>query len=500
MRLVNFLVKQYLAARIPRISKHFTHPVEQQYQLLNQLVFTLSKTTYGKKYGIQHNTTYTDFRALLPICTYEELKHHISQSIAGQKDVLWPGALRWMAKSSGTTDASKYIPLSTEAIYQNHVHTGKDLMALYYQQQPDSKVFDGKSLMIGGSTAPFNNQIHAGDVSAILIQQLPQWLQPFRVPPLDIILMQNWEQKLERMVEYCSRQNVVSLSGVPSWMYMLLRAVTDANGKRYVSDVWPNLELFVHGGVSLLPYRKRLQDLIGKPINFVDAYNASEGFFAFQDVIGDESLGMWLHPAAGIFYEFVLLDDYRTGQYNAIPMEDVKTGLDYVIVISSNAGLWRYVPGDTVQFTTTNPYRIKLTGRTKNCLNVFGEELMVHNTDKALEDACIKFDCHVSDYTVAPAFAEESGSGWHEWLIEFNGKQPNVQEFELYLDNKLRMLNADYDAKRTGNLLMKPLRVNIVPVNTFYKWMKQNNKAGAQHKVPRLMSNRSILDSVMACS
>lgn len=489
-------MKQYLAARMKRINRSIANPETCQDEILDYLLEQGAKTEYGRHFHFSSFRSYHDFCRNIPLNEYEDLKPWIEQSQAGKEDVLWPGKLKWFAKSSGTTSAkSKFIPLTTEAIKYNHVLGGKDLMAVYYNQFPQSKVFAGKSLIVGGSLTDNFSGAQAGDLSAVLIHRMPEWLQFFRVPSREVITMPNWERKIDAIVNSCLKEDLKSISGVPTWIMMILKRAVEVSGKRNVAEVWPGLELFVHGGVSFVPYKPEFEKLIGKPINYLEAYNASEGFFAFHDFKGE---GMLLHTAADIFYEFIATDELEKEKPHAIPLAEVELNRNYAIVISTTNGLWRYLIGDTVSFTSLKPYRLIITGRTKSFINVFGEEVMVHNTDKALALACAELNCSVRDYTVAPRYLSNNQKGAHEWLVEFDKPPSDVSRFTLRLDHHLQQLNSDYEAKRAGNMALEPLILHAVKPQTFYNWLAAKNKLGGQHKVPRLSNNRQIFDEIWA--
>ncbi|MFN8287029.1 MAG: GH3 auxin-responsive promoter family protein [Chitinophagales bacterium] len=496
MSLINAFMKQYLAARMGRIKSFVSNPHQWQQQIFNHLVQQGSKTAFGKEHSYSAIKQYSDFKNNVPLNDYENLKPWIERIQKGEQNVLWPAPIKWFAKSSGTTtDKSKYIPLTTEAIRFNHVLGGKDLMAIYYNRFPKSRVFAGKSLIVGGSLSENFAGAKAGDLSAVLIHRMPEWLQFFRVPSREVITMSDWEKKIDAIVKSCINENLMSISGVPTWIIMILKRALEVSGKKTVAEVWPELELFVHGGVSFTPYAEEYNRLIGKPINYLEAYNASEGFFAFHDFEGE---GMLLHAGSGIFYEFIPLEELDKPQPQAISLESVEVGKNYAIVISTTTGLWRYMPGDTISFTGTKPYRIIITGRTKSFINVFGEEVMVHNTDKALAQTCAQFNCVAHDYTVAPRFLTSAEKGAHEWLIEFEKEPLDLNLFASRLDENLQRLNSDYEAKREGGLALQQLIVHTVKPQTFYRWLASKNKLGGQHKVPRLNNNRKIFEEIQA--
>ncbi len=480
---------------MPRIRDTVKYPHRYQQQIFNHLLKAGSQTKFGAHFNFNSFKSYNDFNRAVPLNEYEDLKPWIEKIQQGGRDVLWPGKVNWFAKSSGTTaDKSKYIPLTTEAIRFNHVKGGKDLMAIYYNRFPQSRVFAGKSLIVGGSLSENFAGAHAGDLSAVLIHRMPEWLQFFRVPSRQVITMADWEKKIDAIVQTCLHENLMSISGVPTWIMMILKRALEVSGKKNIAEVWPELELFVHGGVSFTPYRHEYNRLIGKPINYLEAYNASEGFFAFNDF---EEEGMLLHIGAGIFYEFVPLEELQNEKPQALLLQEVETGKNYAIVISTTTGLWRYMPGDTVSFTSVNPYRLIITGRTKSFINVFGEEVMVHNTDKALAETCAQLKCSVTDYTVAPRFLTTTEKGGHEWLIEFEKAPQDLKVFSEMLDKNLQLLNSDYEAKRAGDLALQNLIIHSLAPKTFYRWLAAKNKLGGQHKVPRLNNNRKILEEIL---
>lgn len=499
MGAINATIRLYLEARWPRIMRAVHHPIQTQEQTFRQLMLQSGKTVYAAEHGIHTTSNYNSFANSVPVNTYETLFPYINRVIDGEADILWPGKVKWMAKSSGTTNSSsKFIPLSRTAIFDNHVRGGKDLMAMYYRLNPNADVFSGKSLIIGGSlqsATPGGAQ--CGDLSAVLIHQMPEWLQVFREPSRNIVLMPDWEQKIATIVSRCKQMDMRTLSGVPTWMLMILKHLLEVTGKKTVAEVWPNLELFVHGGVNFSPYKTQFEKLIGKPIHYIDAYNASEGFFAFQDTLnaGD---GMLLHTGVGVFYEFIPMQQFNLPNPQAIPLSQVKAGVNYAIVITTNTGLWRYMPGDTVMFTSLQPYRIIVTGRTKHYINMVGEEVMVHNTDEALSKTCRELNCTVTDYSIGPIPLTTSNCGAHEWVVEFETAPFNLSQFEQLLDKHLRQLNSDYDAKRNGNIALGNLVVRNVGNGTFYKWLSLKNKLGGQHKVPRLSNSRTIIEELLA--
>ncbi|MGZ3901706.1 MAG: GH3 auxin-responsive promoter family protein, partial [Bacteroidia bacterium] len=440
--------------------------------------------------------------AIVPVNDYESLKPYIDRTRKGEQNLLWNTDIKWFAKSSGTTDKSKFIPVSNESLDVCNYHGGRDMVTLYCYNSPDTQLFTGKSLALGGSFKEDHfgdyNSYH-GDVSAIIIQNLPMWAEFFRGPDVSIALMDEWESKLERIAETMMDENVTSIAGVPSWMLVLLKRILEKKNAKTINEVWPNLEVYFHGGVSFAPYKEQFIKLFdNKKINFLQLYNASEGFFGIQDQLKSDEMLLMLDY--GIFYEFIDLENWNAGNFHkTIHLEDVKVNTNYAMIITTNAGLWRYQIGDVIHFTSTNPYRFKISGRTKQNINVFGEELMVHNADKAIEMACEKTRALVKDYTVAPVFMQNN-SGAHEWLIEFEKEPTNFDFFVTLLDESLKKQNSDYEAKRYNNYVLHFPEVKILPKDSFYKWLKANNKLGGQYKVPRLSNDRKVLEEILAIS
>lgn len=498
MRYVNKFMREYLRARMARIERMKKSARDEQLHLLQQLLNKATDTRFGKQYGFQHLKNYSQFSQSVPISTYEKLQPYFELIKNGESNVLWPGKVNYFAKSSGTTDRSKYIPLTTNAIDDNHVKGGKDLMAMYYHRFPNSKVFSGKSFITGGSLSEHWGSIGVGDVSAVLLHRMPEWLQYFREPSRQIATMNNWDEKVEAIAQRIANENITTLSGVPTWMMVIMKRVLEISKKDTITEVWPNLELFVHGGIDFTPYKHRFENLVGKSIHYVNTYNASEGFFAFQD---SEEEGMLLHTGCNVFYEFIPFHEFDTNSegQNTVSIEHVELYKRYALVISTNSGLWRYAIGDVVEFTSLNPFRIKIAGRTKQCINMFGEELMVHNTDTAIAQACNELSCSAAHYTVAPTLTS-NGYGYHQWLIEFETTPEDLLQFSSLLDSKLRLLNSDYDAKRTADIILKQLQIVAVKKNTFYTWLKAKGKLGGQHKVPRLKNDTGFITNLTKIS
>ncbi len=489
--------------RMRRIRYFSEHPHEVQLALLSQNIATNSDTVWGKMHDFRHIRNPSDFTKKVPIQDYETLKPYINRMMHGERDVLWSGQVKWFSKSSGTTnDKSKFIPVTIRNLKTCHLKGGWDASALIYNARPETQGFLGKMLLMGGtyeSFAPYP-QTRFGDVSAIMIQHLPSVGNFIYAPGLDIAMMPNFEAKIERMAHALIEEDMRSIGGVPTWTVVLLRRILEITGKQNILEVWPNLEVYMHGGVSFEPYRQTFKQLIPKhDFNYWEIYNASEGFFATQADFGGDELLLLLNN--GIYYEFLPESEWFAKNPRAIPLGAVELGKNYALVISTNAGLWRYVVGDTVMFTSIKPYKIKVTGRTKQFVNAFGEEVMVTNTDKAIAEACASLGAEVSEYTVAPIyFNEAERKGGHEWIVEFSKAPYDLEAFNNVLDNNLQKINSDYEAKRFKNMAMERLRLHAVPLGTFHRWLKAKGKYGGQHKVPRLANHRQYVEEILSFS
>lgn len=499
MAIINSIASWLMKKRMHQIELFIKYPIDVQSEWMSSLLHSGANTQYGKTYKFSEIKNYTQFKEQIPINDYESLKPLIDRTRRGEQNLIWNSDIKWFAKSSGTTDKSKFLPVSKESLDGCHYNAGRDMITLHCYNNPETQLFTGKNLALGGS---FKEDIFGdyhsfhGDVSAIIIQNLPAWADFFRAPDVSIALMDEWESKLEKMALSMMNENVASLAGVPSWMMVLLKRILEKKGARSINQVWPNLEVYFHGGVSFEPYKDQFIKLFDNDkVNFLQLYSASEGFFGIQDQLKSDELLLMLDY--GIYYEFIELNDWLNKDFTRIiNLADVKVGIDYAIIITTNAGLWRYQLGDVIHFTSTNPYRFKISGRTKQHINVFGEELMVHNTEKAIAMACEKTHALVRDYTVAPVFMNEN-SGAHEWLIEFEKEPNNFEFFVALLDESLKKQNSDYEAKRYNNFVLHFPEVKKMPKDTFYKWLKANNKLGGQYKVPRLSNNRTILEEIL---
>lgn len=500
MSLLNFIIKKNLSTYLGQIGKIKRRSVLLQNQVFKNLVSTAINTKWGKKYNYKNIKTYEDFCNNVPLSTYEDLKPYIDRMIHGEPNVLWPGYIKWFSKSSGTTsDRSKYIPISNRSLHDCHLKGSLYVVSHYAKLFPKTKMFGGKGLILGGSKrkAEYNSKAQYGDLSAILIQNTPFWAEILRTPKKSIALMDNWEEKIDKIAEYTMDQNITSISGVPSWMLIVLKRILELKGAKDIKEVWPNLEVFIHGGVNFAPYADQFDEII-KPgsIFYLETYNASEGFFAFQD--RKESKEMMLVTNIGIFYEFIPLDELNKPQPKTIQLKDVNLNTNYAIVISTNAGLWRYIIGDTVQFTCLYPYRIKITGRTTHFINAFGEEVIIENAEKAISEACRITGAKVNEYTAGPVYLSNNDKAAHEWLIEFEKMPHDFEIFVEMLDETLKKVNSDYDAKRYKDLLLQKPLVRIMPEGTFFNWLKNKGKLGGQNKVPRLSNNRKIIDQILS--
>jgi phenylacetate-coenzyme A ligase PaaK-like adenylate-forming protein len=499
MPIINSIASWLMKKRMHQIELFIKYPIDVQQEWLMSLVNDAKETEYGKKHGFDAIKNYFDFKHLVPVSDYEELKPLIERTRKGEQNLLWHSDIKWFAKSSGTTDKSKFIPVSSESLDGCHYNAGRDMITLHCYNNPDTQLFTGKNLALGGSYKEDHfgnyNSFH-GDVSAIIIQNLPLWADFFRAPDVSIALMDEWESKLERMAESMMNENVTSIAGVPSWMLVLLKKILEKKKAGSIREVWSNLEVYFHGGVSFAPYKDQFIKLFDNDkVQFLQLYNASEGFFGIQDQLRSDEMLLMLDY--GIFYEFIEISDWLKKDFSRIAsLEHVKVGVDYAMVITTNAGLWRYQLGDVIRFTSTNPYRFKISGRTRQHINVFGEELMVHNADNAIAAACEKTYAQVKDYTVAPVFMGKQ-SGAHEWLIEFEKEPNNFEYFIALLDESLKKQNSDYEAKRYNNFVLHFPEVKKMPKDSFYKWLKANNKLGGQYKVPRLSNDRKVLEEIL---
>ena len=495
--IINSIASWVLKQRIHQIELFLKYPHEVQEELLMNLIRRAENTVIGAQYDFSSITSYTTFSERVPVSSYEDLQPLIERTRQGEQNVFWDAPIKWFAKSSGTTNAkSKFIPVSNDALEDCHYKGSKDLLCLYLNNNEDSELFLGKSLRLGGSSQIYEDkETLFGDLSAILIENMPIWAEFSSTPSNKISLMSEWETKLTAIINETKNENVTSFAGVPSWMLVLMNRMLEETGKGNLLEVWPNLEVYFHGGVSFEPYREQYQKLLPKSdFKYYEIYNASEGFFAIQDL--NDSSDLLLMLDYGIFYEFMPMDTFGKKKKKIIRLADVELFKNYAIVITTNSGLWRYLIGDTVRFTSLNPYRIRVSGRTKHHINVFGEGLMVENTDQAIAKACQLTQTEVVDYTVAPIFMDGKEKGAHEWMIEFKQNPSDLAQFQKIVDDTLQSLNSDYEAKRYNNMTLNPLIINLARPHLFYDWLKERDKLGGQHKIPRLSNQREYLEQL----
>jgi len=499
MNVISPVISKLARMRLWRVKNWTNHPVESQREVLQDLVSTAQYTTFGKKYNFSSLFSVKNFKASVPIHEYEDLQPYIQRMLNGEENVLWNTPIHWFAKSSGTSNnKSKFIPVSEESLQENHFKASKDVLTNYYNNFPSSNLLTGKSLVVGGSHQlnQLNEEIQYGDLSAVLMQNTPFWGHWLRTPELSVALMDNWETKIETLAQSTAKENVTSLAGVPTWTLILLKRILEITNKKKIIDVWPNLELYINGGVSFVPYREQFENIIGKPINYLEIYNASEGFFAGQECPTLD--GMTLFTEHGVFYEFMPVEEYGKTKPKTIGLDKVEVEKNYALIISTTGGLWRYLIGDTVKFTSINPYRIKVTGRLKHYINAFGEEVIVDNTDKAIAIASQKTQSVVTDYTAAPVYFSEYKNGAHEWLIEFEQEPESLEAFVFELDNALKEQNSDYEAKRFKNIALEMPQIKKLPLGTFNQWLQKKNQVGGQHKIPRLSNERKIIEDILS--
>lgn len=495
----NSIFSWFIKKRIHQIELFLKYPAEVQTEWFNKLIASARDTEWGKKYGYASIRNYREYCERVPLQQYEDIKPYVDRLVKGEQNILWPTEIKWFAKSSGTTgDKSKFIPVSKEALEDCHYKGGKDLLSLYVHNHPNRKLYKGKTLIVGGSAQVnyLSDDSYFGDLSAIIVKNLPFWVEFRRTPSKEIALMNNWEEKIEKMALSTKDEDVYILAGVPSWTLVLLRRILEITGKDNIADVWPRLELFMHGGVNFSPYKEQFKKIIRKSdMNYVETYNASEGFFGIQDTTDKEEMLLMLDY--GIFYEFIPMEEFGKENPKTLELQDVECGKNYALVISTNAGLWRYIIGDTIRFTSCSPYRFVITGRTRQFINAFGEELIVDNAEKAIAIASERTGAMVREYTAAPIYMADQEAGGHEWIIEFEKEPLSISFFTEVLDNALKSLNSDYEAKRSNNLNLKMPLIHNAPHGTFYAWLKEKGKLGGQHKVPRLANNREYMDQIL---
>lgn len=500
MKLFSPAISTLARLRSWRIEAWMQHPIAAQREVLQDLVTSAQFTEFGRKHEFAKLFTTKAFKEAVPIHEYQDLQPYVERIMEGEQHILWNTPINWFAKSSGTTSAkSKFIPVSQESLEDGHFKAAKDVLTLYYMSNPESALLTGKGLIIGGShtISSIHDEAHFGDLSAVLMQNTPFWGSWIRTPELKIALLDEWEEKIQKLAESTVNENVTSVSGVPTWTLVLFQRILEMTGKKNMKEVWPSLELYMHGGVAFHPYKEQFRKVMGDGIHYLEIYNASEGFFAAQDQPGEE--GMLLMLDHGIFYEFMPVDEYGKEDPKTIGLEEVVMEKYYAPVISTNGGLWRYLVGDTVQFTSLSPYRIKVSGRLKLFINAFGEELIIDNAERAIAMTCSETDAILTDYTAGPVYFSDEGNGAHEWLIEFEQSPADLAVFTQLLDGNLKSLNSDYEAKRHKSIALRAPIVKALQQGHFNRWLKQKNKLGGQHKVPRLSNDRTIIEEVLAC-
>ncbi len=497
--ILNPAIQSFISLGLKNIENWVNHPIETQRHVLQDLISNAQHTDFGIKYQFSTMMSIRKFKEKIPLFEYDQFKPYIDRIINGEENVAWNTPISWLAKSSGTTnDKSKFIPISAECLVDGHYKAAKDVLYLYYKNVKNSNMLLGKGLVVGGShqVHQINENFQCGDLSAVLLQNSPFWSTIIRTPDLSIALLDDWEEKIYKLAEATMNENVTSLVGVPTWSLLLLNKILEISGAQNIMEVWPQFEVFIHGGVSFLPYKHQFKELFGGQVKFMEIYNASEGFFAIQDDIENEGLLLLLDH--GIFYEFMDFDEFGRTDAKTMGLDKVSLNKNYVMIISTNTGLWRYVVGDLIQFTHLYPFRIIITGRTKQYINTFGEELMIHNTDKAIELTSLELDCMVKEYTLAPVHLTNENSGYHKWMVEFEKTSPNIQKFTEKLDAHLQQLNSDYEAKRQHNLALSLPIVIEAKNNEFHRWLKLKNKLGGQHKIPRMTQNLTLINELLA--
>jgi hypothetical protein len=496
----NSIFAWVMKKRLHQIDLFRKYPLEVQNELFERMLQHAAKTEFGLSHGFSDIHSYDAFRAAIPLQDYDTMRPLIDRLMDGEQNLLWPQDTKWFAKSSGTTsERSKFIPVTRESLEDCHYKGGKDLLALYYENFPGRKLYNGKHLIVGGSAQvlPLSHDAYQGDLSAIILKNLPWWAEIRRTPSKEIALMSEWESKIEKMALSTMHEDVYIIAGVPSWTMVLANKILELSGKQNLREVWPNLELFMHGGVSFEPYREAFKKLIPfDDMHYVETYNASEGFFGIQDVTGSNELLLMLDY--GIYYEFIPMSEFNGRDSKTVMnLSQVETDVEYALVISTNGGLWRYIVGDTIRFTSTLPFRFRITGRTRSFINAFGEEVIVDNTDRAIAEACARTNALIREYTAAPVYMQGIDKGRHEWIIEFVQEPDDRRRFELVLDETLRSINSDYDAKRTNDMALAFPLIHTVQPGTFDEWLSMRGKLGGQHKIPRLNNNREIVEQLL---
>lgn len=499
MPLINSIISWFNVKRLHQIELFKKYPGNVQSEVFFKIIQQAKNTEWGKKYGYEEITSIQQFQERVPIQSYEDIIPWVNKQRAGEANILWPSDIKWFAKSSGTTsEKSKFIPVSSESLEECHLRGGKDVLALYTNSFPDSIVLRGKSLTLGGSQQinNYSNQSYYGDLSAIMIDNLPFWANFIRTPSAEIALIPDFEEKVEKITRIVVNENVTSIAGVPSWNLVLLNHILEETGKKNLLEIWPNLELFTHGGVSFAPYREQFKKLIpSAKMNYLETYNASEGFFGIQDDLDDPAMLLMLDY--GVFFEFIPMENIDDENPPVFTVDDVKTGVNYAMIISTNGGLWRYMIGDTISFSSLYPHKFKITGRTKYFINAFGEEIILENAEKALMTACKHTGAMIKDYTAGPIFMTVDTKGSHEWIIEFEKDPEDLDRFIDVMDKTLCSINSDYEAKRFKNITLVKPTVHAVKKGTFYQWFQSKGKLGGQNKMPRLSNDRKYIEEIL---
>lgn len=497
--LVSSLLSWYFKKRIQQVQESIDHPHDVQESTFQSLIEAGRNTEFGRKYGFKDIQNFDQFRERVPVQDYEDIKPWIERTMKGEQRLLWPSEIKWFAKSSGTTsDKSKFIPVSFESLDECQFRGGRDLLTFYCNANPSTKIFEGKGLLIGGSHElnKYSRNSYYGDLSAVMMNNLPFWVNLFRTPAAEIALMADWEIKLEKLANATVGEDVTSISGVPTWTVLLIERLLEMKNAENLLDIWPNMELYMHGGVSFEPYRSSFEKYIpSDAMTYMESYNASEGFFGIQT---EREKDMMLMLDYGIYYEFLPMSEFGAANPKTKTLEEIELGVNYALIITTNSGLWRYMIGDTILFTEKYPYRFRITGRTQLYINTFGEELMIHNAEAAIKEACHRTNSRVREFTAGPIYFDENASAGHEWLIEFDQEPRDVNQFRNELDEMLKSVNSDYEAKRSGDIALKPPLVRVCESGTFYNWMKQRGKLGGQNKVPRLANDRKMIDEIMS--
>lgn len=501
MAILNSILTWVMKKRMHQIDLFMKYPLEVQDELFKRLITTAKNTEFGKNYAFNELSNQEQFKRIIPVFSYEDINPYIERNMMGEQNLLWPSDVKWFAKSSGTTNArSKFIPVSFEALEECHFKGGKDMLSLYCNNHQETMMFDGKGLTIGGSQQlnqfDANRESFYGDVSAVIMSNLPYWTKFVRTPALEIALMDEWESKIDMMAKATMEENVTSISGVPTWTIILLQKIMELKKTDNILDVWPNLEVFFHGAVAFGPYRNIFKKMIpSDKMQYMETYNASEGFFGIQDDPNRDDMLLMLDY--GIFYEFIPFHEIHSESPKVLGLAEVVEGGNYALLISTNAGLWRYKIGDTVQFTSVDPFRIKISGRTKHFINAFGEEVVVENAERAIAEAAERTGALINNFTAAPKYFSHNERASHEWVVEFEKEPDNIDDFARILDETLRRINSDYDAKRYKDMALQSPIINKAPMGTFYEWMKKRGKLGGQNKVPRLSNTREYLDDIL---